>query len=103
MPGSLAGGLLSSNATLEHPCCRLTCEKAPSLGKYLQDQRLIFRLKKQEVVEHLRKGTPEAQQHALGEIPLHYVCPSSGSAEQAAMYATCPASMHIGSPILLQL
>ena len=32
-----------------------------------QDQRLIFRLKKQEVVEHLRKGTPEAQQQALGE------------------------------------
>jgi len=28
---------------------------------------LIFRLKKQEVVEYLRQGTPEAQQQALGE------------------------------------
>jgi len=32
---------------------------------------LIFRLKKQEVVEYLRQGTPEAQQQALGET---FVC-----------------------------
>ena len=32
-----------------------------------QDQRLIFRLKKQQIVEYLRKGTAEAQQQALGE------------------------------------
>lgn len=35
-----------------------------------QDQRLIFLLKKQEVVEYLRKGTPDAQQQALGETAV---------------------------------
>lgn len=41
--------------------------RTPRCACYQQDQRLIFRLKKQEVVEHLRKGTPEAQQQALGK------------------------------------
>lgn len=38
----------------------------------LKDQRLIFRLKKQEVVEYLRQGTLEAQQQALECIRHDY-------------------------------
>ncbi|DBA87458.1 hypothetical protein WJX77_001718 [Trebouxia sp. C0004] len=44
----------------------LQCQEA------LKDQRLIFRLKKQEVVEYLRQGTPEAQQQALECIRHDY-------------------------------
>ncbi|KAL0052002.1 hypothetical protein WJX82_006344 [Trebouxia sp. C0006] len=44
----------------------LQCQEA------LKDQRLIFRLKKQEVVEYLRQGTPEAQQQALKCIRHDY-------------------------------
>ena len=47
---------------------------------FLQDQRLVFQLKKQEIVEHLRKGTSEAQQQALGNaacLPLPVVWSSA--------------------------
>ncbi|KAL3148111.1 hypothetical protein ABBQ38_014392 [Trebouxia sp. C0009 RCD-2024] len=57
-----------------HICAAL--EAVPGQCKEaLRDQRLIFRLKKQEVVEHLRKGTPEAQQQALGNSSWRSVNP----------------------------
>lgn len=36
----------------------------------LQDLRLLFKLKQQQFVEELRKGTPESKRDALG------ICPS---------------------------
>lgn len=44
----------------------------PQCQEALKDQRLIFRLKKQQIVEYLRKGTAEAQQQALECIRHDY-------------------------------
>lgn len=41
----------------------------------LQDQRLSFRLKRQQFIELLRQETPEADSAALGEAHLHRAVP----------------------------